>query len=252
VAEAFRKGNAGWLLAGISAAVDSRVVPMWREYIDGGSPPKDLTAAFGNDFTNSPTTADTTDRLIRTLKAKLGATPQVMSATTTQQLEDVIPDAIKQIGIAGDSERMNFNVPNDIPGNLAGDIGADETSCQVGAQPSPFNDERTAFGTVTISPASATELTVNPDIRYRVKDTIDLCPGDCGTPLEQVATIPLSRMEASGIAGDIPFTVEFPAPAAPFTITPPQAAGPPPAPKAPAPPPAPSGPAPTPAPPAKP
>jgi len=147
---------------------------------------------------------------------------------------------------------MNFSAPRDVPGNLAGDIGADETSCRVGAQPSPFNDERTAFGTVTISPASATELTVTPDIRYRVKDTIDLCPGDCDTPLEQVATIPLSRMEASEIGGDIPFTVEFPAPAAPFTITPPHAAGPPLAPKPVAPPPAPSAPAPTPAPPAKP
>ena len=51
-----------------------------------------------------------------------------------------------------------------------------------------------------------------------VRDTIDLCPGDCGTSLEQIATVPMSQFEATGIAGDVPFTVEFPAPAGTLTL----------------------------------
>jgi len=38
-------------------------------------------------------------------------------------------------------------------------------------------------------------------------------PGDCGTWAEQIATVPLSQFEATGISGDVPFTVDFPAPA---------------------------------------
>ncbi|MCO6440815.1 MAG: hypothetical protein J5I81_06940 [Nitrococcus mobilis] len=121
---------------------------------------------------------------------------------------------------------MNFSIPGDIPGNLAGGIGKDQLTCPAGAKPSPFNDERKASGTVIVRRLSAAELTVTPNISYMVKDTIDLCPGDCGTTLEPVATVPLSQFEATGISGDVPFTVNFPSPflgqftvAAPLTAT---------------------------------
>jgi hypothetical protein len=42
-----------------------------------------------------------------------------------------------------------------------------------------------------------------------VKDTVDLCPGNCGSDAEQVATVPISWFEATGISGDVPFWVEF-------------------------------------------
>ena len=75
-------------MAGISAAVDSRVVPLWREYLWGGSSPKNLTTDFGNDFTNSPTTKKTTTFLYDELKKTLAATPPSVPlyATTTIDL----------------------------------------------------------------------------------------------------------------------------------------------------------------------
>jgi hypothetical protein len=107
-----------------------------------------------------------------------------------------------------------------IPGNLAGDIATDQVACPSGAKPSPFDDERKARGTVDVTRKSATEVVVTANITYTVKDTVDLCPGNCGATLEQVATAPLSQFEATGIAGDVPFTVEFPAPAlGSFTIS---------------------------------
>ena len=105
---------------------------------------------------------------------------------------------------------MNFSIPRDIPGNLAGDLGMDQTSCPAGARPSPFNDSRTASGTVELIRASDSTIVATPSIAYRVQDTIDLCPGDCGTSLERVTTVPLSQFEATGVSGDVPFTVELP------------------------------------------
>jgi outer membrane protein OmpA-like peptidoglycan-associated protein len=55
----------------------------------------------------------------------------------------------------------------------------------------------------------AGHLTIDTVINYTVKDTVDLCPGDCGAPAERLATVPMSQWEASGISGDIPFTVDF-------------------------------------------
>ena len=207
-------------MAGINTAVDSKVVPLWKEYLSGGSDPKNLTADFGKDFTNSPTTKKASTFLTDELKKKFAATPPTVSVKSTQDLDALIPTATAALNNPLDPNRMNFSFPRDIPGNLAGDIATDQTACPSGAKPSPFDDERKARGTVDVTRKSATEVEVTPNIAYTVKDTVDLCPGNCGTSLEQFATVPLSQFEATGIAGDVPFTVEFPAPSlGSFTIS---------------------------------
>ena len=60
-------------------------------------------------------------------------------------------------------------------------------------------------------------IIIEPKIVFKIHDTIDLCPGNCGAITEQDATIPLSRFEATGLSGDVPFEIEFPAPAAALT-----------------------------------
>jgi hypothetical protein len=42
-----------------------------------------------------------------------------------------------------------------------------------------------------------------------VFDAIDFCPGDCGSREERLITVPMSRLEASGEAYDVPFKVTF-------------------------------------------
>jgi Domain of unknown function (DUF4157) len=220
LAKYYRSKNSWWIMLGISNAVDSKVVPLWKEYLSGGSDPKNLTADFGKDFTNSPTTKNATTFLTDELKKKYAATPPTVSVKSTQDLDALIPTATAALNNPLDTNRMNFSFPRDIPGNLAGDIATDQTACPSGAKPSPFDDERKARGTVDVTRKSATEVEVTPNITYTVKDTVDLCPGNCGTSLEQFATVPLSQFEATGIAGDVPFTVEFPAPAlGSFTVS---------------------------------
>jgi len=225
------------LLSGIAAKVSPRVVGLWNQYIFGGSPPQNLSAKFGADFTKSATTSATTDFLVNALKSNLESSPPTFPAgvnKVTVDLPSRIGAEISEIDDPSSPNKMDFDVIGEIPGNIAGGIGKDQTTCPVGAQPSPFNDSRTAAGTAEVTQNSNRTLTAVPDIEFTVQDTIDFCPGNCGAPIEQIATVPLSRWEATGISGDVPFTVEFPAPARSVTtakITPPT-----PAPPAPSPP----------------
>jgi hypothetical protein len=221
LAKYYRAKNSVWIMAGISLAVDSRVVPYWQKYLSGGSAPEDLSSKFGADFTNSPTTKKATAFLHAELKNKLQLSPPKVAESTTVSVDlmNKVPSAITKLDDPSSKDRMNFNIPSDIPGNLAGDIGKDQDSCTAGNMPSPFNDERHASGYAKAVRTGST-ITVTPAIQYKVQDTIDLCPGDCGTQLEQNATVPLSQFEATGISGDVPFTVTFPAPPlGSFTIT---------------------------------
>lgn len=209
------------LLIGIGLAVDSRVVSLWRDHLLGGSSPRDLSSQFANDFTNSKTTYSTTLFLLDAMRANLQANPPT-STPVSLDFSTRLNAQLMEIDDPNSANQMNFNIPKEVPGNIAGGIGKDQTTCPAGAKPSPFNDERRARVSAYIEQTANGDMLVTPFITFFVRDTIDLCPGDCGTWLEQFATVPISQFEATGISGDVPFTVEFPAPASllrPFIIT---------------------------------
>jgi hypothetical protein len=235
LALAARAALADVLLVGIAVKVSPRVVPLWNQYLFGGSSPQNLSKQFGTDFTSSSTTANTTNFLVNSLRTNLQSSPPSFPSGVNTVMIDLVPrigSDIANIGNPSSPRVMDFNVIGEIPGNIAGGVGKTQLSCPVGARPSPFDDDRTALGTAQVTRNADGSLTVVPSITYTVKDTIDLCPGNCGASLEQVATVPMSRMEASGISGDVPFTVEFPAPPGTFTVP---ASVPPPAPPSPTP-----------------
>jgi len=210
------------LLAGISLFVNSKVAKLWRQHLAGGTPPQDLTGDFAADFLASPTTANTTAFLMTALQRALVAKPPPVSATVpvwAAPLRSLIGPEIAQLDDPASANQMNFNIPKDTAGNLAGGIGKDQLSCKAGAMPSPFNDERIADGFFTATRDAKTgAVTITPFVSYTVKDTVDLCPGDWGTALETLATVPISQFEATGIAGDVPFTVRFSTSPTPFTL----------------------------------
>ncbi len=233
--------SASWplFMAAIAYAVSPRVVPLWTTWAFGGSSLMNLTKDFGSDFTASPTTADTTKFLLDKIKAKLTASPPTIPPAGLLKLDipTLIPAAVKAIDDPSSPNQMNFDVIGDIPGNLAGGIGKDQAATPIGATPSPQNDERIAKGDVTVVDAGATLMAL-PNLSYTVNDTIDLCPGNCGSSKEQFATISMSQWEATGISGDVPFTVDFPSPPLhrlPFIIPKPAAPATPPSVPAPAP-----------------
>jgi hypothetical protein len=237
----FDRATNWWLYKlGIAYEVSSRVLGLWDLWADGGSSSVlNLTNDFGADFSASPTTLDTTTFLMDRIKAKLTANPPTTwpAARLSIDIPALIPADVKAIGDPNSPHKMGFNVSGDIPANLAGGIGKDQAATPIGATPSSQDDERIAKGSVEIVDAGANMLVLN-DLSYTVKDTIDLCPGNCGGTLAQQATIPMSRWEATGISGDVPFIVDFPAPALasmPFIIPKPAAPKAPPSVPAPAP-----------------
>jgi len=202
------------LLAGIAKVVSPRVVPLWKDYLFGGSSPQNLTSSFGKDFTASKTTAAVTDFIVKQMKIEIAANHKVILTSPGPVTVDLTPRMPKTLA-AIDSQKhphaMDFNQIGEIAGNIAGGIGKDQLSNSIGATPSPFNDDRTATTTAELT-RTATGIRVKPNIVYKIHDTIDLCPGNCGAITEQDATIPLSRFEATGLSGDVPFEIEFPAP----------------------------------------
>jgi len=209
------------LRIGIQAAVSSRVMPLWDEWAAGGGPVRSITSTFGADFQSSPTTATATRFLLREIRTAVAArTAPPAGPPVNVALSTLIPGAVAALDTPGGANEMNFNMPGDIPGNLAGGIGKDEAANPIGATPSPQDDARLVTGSVDLF-ATPTGQTVIPHINFTVKDTLDLCPGDCGSAAEQLATVPMSRWEASGISGDVPYTVDFPPPVIgllPFTV----------------------------------
>lgn len=211
------------MLAAIGAKVNARVVPFWDTYLGSGfsvggdATVRDLSAGFGSEFTNSSATARTTNFILQQLEASLKANPPAVAtgATVTIDIPTRIPVAVAAINDPNGKNQMNFNDPTETPGNLVGGIGADEASCPVGAKPSPQDDARLLRGTAHVTRNPDGSLTAVPDITFEVHDTIDLCPGDCGNELERCATVILSRLEATGVSGDMPLKAIFPAPARP-------------------------------------
>jgi len=224
------------ILAGIATKVNPRVVPLWASYMSGGAGVANLSSRFGSDFTNSPTTQETTRFLVEELRRLVETDHVTLMGGASRVTVDVSSNLIsarRAINTSGGADEMNFDVPTDIAGNIAGGIGADQSAHPFGNQPSPVNDSRAALISATLVRNANGTITVTPSIRYRVTDTIDLCPGNCGTTDEQVATVPLSRFEATGLVGDVPFNIDFDAPASElgaFTVTPSAPPAPPPSP----------------------
>ncbi|MDO8356373.1 MAG: DUF4157 domain-containing protein [Nitrospirota bacterium] len=91
-------------------------------------------------------------------------------------------------------------------------IGSPNTALTAGG--AGGNDRRAVSGMIAIEPSVKNDITNEQNYRITtqlslwVKDTIDFCPGKCGAWLEQkTLTVPLSRLEATGLVFDVPFEV---------------------------------------------
>jgi len=106
---------------------------------------------------------------------------------------------------------INFNVPTEVPGNIAGGVGSSDAG----------PDTRSMSGSIVFfrsvdAAGHTTAVRARSELQFVVRDAIDFCPGDPGTGMEQLLTIPLSRLEKSGevwpgevLAYDVPIEVRF-------------------------------------------
>jgi outer membrane protein OmpA-like peptidoglycan-associated protein len=223
-------------LTAIGLKVTASVVPVWSTWFLGGASLQDFSPAFAPDFA-----ADAeTNRVSRLLRASLIAELDPLAlgrlaiasapGMSVSLLPALPPDYLATRSgrlEAPGTLRMNFTGIGTVPGNLAGGIGKTQRTCSVGATPSTVEDARQVTDVVaTLVRSASGAITVTPSFTYHVVDTVDLCPGDCGSSKglinEQQATVPMSRLEASGVSGDVPFFVDFTTtPMSPLTISPP-------------------------------
>jgi hypothetical protein len=116
-------------------------------------------------------------------------------------LATVVPAAVLNQG-------FSFSGPTipTLPGLIAGGISGSDAGM----------DSRNVSGTVqmrrTVVNGRTTSVRLRTKFRFVVRDAIDFCPGDPGSRLAQSFTIPMSRLEASGDAYDLPFEVRYDAP----------------------------------------
>lgn len=196
------------------------VARLWTDYVNGGrSDVQALTdssvvQSFSADATTGRAAAKVADRVRATAEEGAGLPDGV------HQLSKIISRADRfLIGV-----NMDFSDPFSIPGNIAGGVSSPpQTSSLIGAKPSPVDDAREISGTATITTQSNGTQFIVVQPHFKVTDTVDFCPGGSGSFLEQQVTIPLSRCEASGVSGDVPFTVDYDAPPEKRGATPPRA-----------------------------
>jgi hypothetical protein len=159
----------------------------------------DPTSDVVDSFATSSNTDNDQDAIIDLIGARLSRAPG--------PLGDYTPTIMSIANFLSSSEMdnrpINYSNPFSIAGHIAGGIGSSDAG----------DDYRKVWGNVTLEKVpligSTGYVSVGTTLHYEVFDAIDFCPGDCGSPAEQVVTVPMSRLEASGEAYDVPFKVTF-------------------------------------------
>lgn len=205
-------------------AFGSQVGDIWTTYLNSTPPPPPATvrnysdgdaivegsfAVFGTGFRKASVTqnhlAEITEDIKRSAKTLYSQTPaESIPNDQTVQLDTLVPEDRFERGTL--KNKLNFNNPFDIPGNIAGAVG------DAPNQDPP--DDRQFNGTVRIRKRTNkcnqfSGIYIEPEVKYTIDDTVDFCPGGLGSFFEKPLTIPLSLLEGNSRAGDVGIHVEF-------------------------------------------
>src|SRR5260370_26046343 len=154
-----------------------------------------------SSFRNSGDTTDDMDDVIDLVGNRLDRAPG-------GPLSEGVPTMMSLANFLSASEMdnrpINYSNPFSVAGHIAGGIGSSDAG----------DDYREiTYANVTLEKTtlvgSTGYVSVELTPQYEVFDAIDFCPGDCGSPAEQLITVPMSRLEKSGNAYDVPFKVIF-------------------------------------------
>jgi hypothetical protein len=154
-----------------------------------------------SSFKNSGDTTDDMDDVIDLVGSRLSRAPGPPlrdNTPTTMSLSNFLSSSEM------DNRPINYSNPFSVAGHIAGGIGSSDAGPDY---------RKITYANVTLEKTtligSTGYVTVELTPHYEVFDAIDFCPGDCGSPAEQLVTVPMSRLEASGAAYDVPFKVIF-------------------------------------------
>ena len=192
------------LLPKVGLLFGSEVRQLWTSFLNRHAGDSLARTVFQNagdpvveSFKTSSAIDDDQDAVMDIVASRLGGV----------LLSDNVPAMYPLSAFLSSAEKVrdiDFSNPFTIEGNIAGGVGSSDAGPDLRQiQWGNVNLERTpligGIGYTSI------ELTLH----YEVLDAVDFCPGGCGSFAEQHYTIPLSRLEASGEAYDVPFAVRF-------------------------------------------
>jgi outer membrane protein OmpA-like peptidoglycan-associated protein len=201
------------------ATANPHAEPLFRRYVFSPGPAGDISAEYGSDFASSRTTRYVSEQIHRLVEADIKSNPPTFptpdSWATVDYETDRRKDSLKQQFNQLATSGLVYTDPFEVPGLIAGGIGANQGFCTVGANTSGAQeDSRSARVSAQVFKNTDGSMIINPIVNYTVVDTLDFCPGNCGGFFARHLgnTVQMSRWEASGISGDVPFTVNFQGP----------------------------------------
>jgi len=154
-----------------------------------------------SSFRDSWDTADDQDAVIDLVGERLSSAPG-------PPLRDYQVNMMSLSNFLSETEMnnrpINYRNPFSVAGHIAGGIGSSDAG---------LDYRKITSGNVTLEKipviGGTGYVSVETTLHYEIFDAIDFCPGDCGSSAEQYITVPMSRLEASGEAYDVPFKVIF-------------------------------------------
>ena len=201
--------------APVDAATAWEVSVIWQQYLTGGAgggrivrdgianPSDRIARAFANDVRHEPHEDAVLEWAREHMRSRL-AGRGIVTLTLDELSAAGMPFSLRRPNPNYDSHAYT------VAANLAGGLGDMLTP------DSDFGpDYRVLDGTVTLDsrPARDNRLWASVGVRgtfdWSVYDAIDFCPGNAGGSFQELATIPMSRLEASGIARDIGLLIKF-------------------------------------------
>jgi hypothetical protein len=184
------------LLPFLGGVIGPTSVRYWGQYLAGGQPTLDRQTvddpATLLSFQVSPAATGALNTVADTAATRVKAAPPPLSAPDTPT---VVP--LSQFDPLGQHVNINFDQILTEPGNLAGGVGGLAV-----AGVGQIDDDRSFSGQFKVVPTAdshgvLTKVDLVSDLKLTVLDSVDLCDGDPGAGIEQNATIPLSRLEAT-------------------------------------------------------
>lgn len=194
----------------IRSVFGDEAADLWEEYLTR-TPQDSLVPHVFNDpssqivkaFVRHSDTARRQQRIIDAVEANLpGRCPPLAQGVWT----DV--DVAALLPASELNAPFSFGAPaTTIPGLIAGGVSASAAGM----------DTRNVSGQVQLmrvrGPGGSSTVRLRTRLRFMVRDAVDFCPGGMGGRVARFVTVPLSRLEASGLAFDVPFEIHYDGPA---------------------------------------
>ncbi|HUU75218.1 MAG TPA: DUF4157 domain-containing protein [Methanoregulaceae archaeon] len=179
------------------------------------SPSSSIVQGFANASETHSRTKELADLIISNLEQARSCPDLPDTEWADVPVEKLLSSQeLNSTGPYGDTDSdIDFSTSFSIPGNIAGGVGSSDAG----------PDTRKVTGNVRLyrirdEKGNTKKVKMQTDFKFIVKDAVDLCPGQPGSLLEWQFTVPLSRLEKTGYAYDVPYIVKFSGPVVERTL----------------------------------